>query len=610
MEKDQLTRKLAVILHADVIGSTSLVQKDEALAHQRIRFVFKNFSDTIDSYGGLTHEIRGDALVAQFERASDAISASLVFQRLNSQSNLNLEDQICPTLRIGISLGEVIVADGTMTGEGVVLAQRLEQLAEPGGIVVQGAVAETVPARMPFDFESLGEQKLKGFNNPVRAFSTRLQQGEEISSPVAKEVSQIEENNNPQIRLKLSPESFEAFVGEPLILPEIPSIAVLPFQNMCADPEQEYFADGMSEDIITALSGFAKLLVIARNSTFVYKGNAVDVRQVGRDLAVSHVLEGSIRKAGNLIRVTAQLVETQNGNHLWAERYDRNLDDIFAVQDEITRSIVLELSVNLGAGEIQREYAFGTNNVEAWELTRRALALVDSQVRDGLASARQLLERALDLDCNYVAAWVELGWVHFEESSRTWGPESKRFWKLAFDAANRAIDLEPTNSSVYGLLGHVYMSSGEIDQALEASKKSIELAPGNSYLLATRGDILIESGLVDEGISVLRRAIRLCPFPPAWFLFLIGMGFHLNGDNKLALSAIEKSIEREPGGFVPLLWLSSVLIELGMVDEAKKFTRDALSIEPEFSASKWASKFNPKSHGRIKDNLIVAGFPT
>ena len=609
MEKDQLSRKLAVILHADVVGSTSLVQKDEALAHQRIRSVFNGFSETIGSYGGLTREIRGDALVAQFERASDAVSASLKFQKLNAELNLDLKDQIRPELRIGISLGEVIVADNTMTGEGVVLAQRLEQLAEPGGIVVQGTVSETVPTRMPFQFESLGEQLLKGFDNPVRAFSASLRHGEEFPKPDAKEASQIEKEHDPHVQSKLSLKSYEALIGGPIELPDIPSIAVLPFQNMSADPEQEYFADGISEDIITSLSRRSKLFVIARNSSFAYKGHAVDVRQIGRELGVSHVLEGSVRRGGNRIRVTAQLVETQNGNHLWAESYDRNLDDIFAVQDEITRRIVVELSVNLVAGEIDRLFAAGTTNVEAWELTNKACMLVDSLVTDNLKIAEPLLKRALDLDGNYAAAWIELGWVYWEESGKTWGLEPDQSWQLAFDAANKAIELEPSNPHGYGLLGHVYMSHGEMNLALEMSAKSIELAPGDSYSLAFRGDILIEAGRVDEGIGALRKAIRLCPFPPAWFLYSLGIGFHINGENDLALSAIEQSIEREPGAFIPLLWLTSVLLEMGRGDEAKAIARNAISMEPEFSTEKWASKFSQISHGRIKDNLLAAGFP-
>jgi len=348
--KDRLSLKLAVILHADVVGSTSLVQKNEALAHERIQAAFHHFSETINSYNGITRELRGDALVAEFERASDAVAAALAFQILNEEFNATLSDDIQPRLRIGISMGEVIIADNTITGVGVVLAQRLEQLADSGGVVVQGSVSETVPARMPYDFDFLGEQVLKGFDQPVRAFSVSLKSGEELPTPEVHSESQSTEHNNPLFPAKLSRDSYEALTGERLELPNKPSIAVLPFQNMSGDPEQEFFADGMSEDIITALSRLPNLVVIARNSTFVYKDCATDVREIGRDLAVSHVLEGSIRKSGDRLRITVQLVDTRDGGHVWAERYDRNLDDIFAIQDEITHNIVIELQVKLVRG--------------------------------------------------------------------------------------------------------------------------------------------------------------------------------------------------------------------------------------------------------------------
>jgi class 3 adenylate cyclase len=256
MGKDHLSRKLAVILHADVVGSTVLVQQNDALAHERIQAAFRHFSETIKNYGGVTRELRGDALLAEFERASDAVAAALAFQDSNEQENLSLDDDIQPKLRIGISLGEVIIADNTITGAGVVIAQRLEQLAEPGGVVVQGSVSETVPTRLPYEFESLGEQVLKGFDKPVRAFAVRLRVGEQLPLPDTDAKQQNE----------------TAFLDETSKQPATTeqgklSIAVLPFENMSGDAEQEYFSDGISEDIITELSRFHDLFVIARHSS-------------------------------------------------------------------------------------------------------------------------------------------------------------------------------------------------------------------------------------------------------------------------------------------------------------------------------------------------------
>ena len=356
MEKDHLSRKLAVILHADVVGSTSLVQKNETLAHERIQSAFHQFSETINSYGGMTRELRGDALVAEFDRASDAVTAALAFQDLNEEFNATLNDDIQPQLRIGISLGEVIVADSTITGTGVVLAQRLEQLAESGGIVVQGSVSETVPTRMPFNFESLGEQMLKGFDQPVRAFTAKLQPGEALPPP---EVSATLQSAEPK----------------GLQVPDKPSIAVLSFTNLSGDPEQEYFADGIVEDIITELSREPELFVIARNSSFAYKGQSPDIRQIGRELGVRYVLEGSVRKAGNRIRLNAQLIEAETNHHIWAERYDRALEEVFKLQDELTNTITNTLLQKVRDTSIERAMRQAPRDLGAYDQVLRAYGL-------------------------------------------------------------------------------------------------------------------------------------------------------------------------------------------------------------------------------------------
>jgi adenylate cyclase len=313
------SRKLAVILHADVVGSTALVRLSETLAHHRIQDAFRRFSEAIDQYRGIAHEIRGDALVAEFGRASDAVSASVAFQAANAAHNEELTDEIRPAVRIGIAMGEVVVGDNTVTGEGVVLAQRVEQLAEPGRVCITGAIHEALPWRMPFDKDDLGEQKVKGFEEPVRIYVVSLKSGVEVPEP--EECVQSMAATKPE-------------------LPDKPSIAVLPFTNMSDDPEQEYFADGMSEDIITELSKFRSLFVIARNSSFAFKGQSVEVKNVSRKLGVRYVVEGSVRRAGTRVRINAQLIDAIEDSHIWAERYDRDLDDIFAVQDEVTEAIV------------------------------------------------------------------------------------------------------------------------------------------------------------------------------------------------------------------------------------------------------------------------------
>ena len=286
--------------------------------------------------------------------------------------------------------------------------------------------------------------------------------------------------------------------GERLELPNKPSIAVLPFQNMSGDPEQEFFADGMSEDIITALSRLPNLVVIARNSTFVYKGRAIDVREVGLDLAVSHVLEGSIRKSGDRLRITAQLIDTRDGDHVWAERYDRNLDDIFAVQDEITHNIVIELQVKLVRGEAANLFITDTNSVEAWENAMRAAPLVDSHVRDNVADARQLLNRALELDQNYSNAWVLMGWLYWEESVWNWCADTGRSYaKGVTNRPRQALAIDPNFPMAYSLLANIHMVLGDAELVHNhGSRRRSSLPPNNSLVQALLGNVLIDSGRI------------------------------------------------------------------------------------------------------------------
>jgi len=394
-----------------------------------------------------------------------------------------------------------------------------------------------------------------------------------------------------------------------LVLTDTPSIAVLPFQNMSADPEQEYFANGMSEEIITALSRVPDLVVIARKSTFFYKGKAVNVRQIGQELGVRHVLEGSIRKSGNRIRITAQLVNTQSGDHIWAERYDRNLDDIFAVQDEITHEIVVELQGKLIMGENSRLAASGTNSIKAWELVTRATPLIETLLRNDAMHAKKLLGQALELDNNYSAAWTMLGWMYWQESVWKWCSDTEKSMQLAFEAAQNAISADADYPHAYGLLGSIYMVHGDQSKAVSMCEKAVALAPSDALALAILADVLVDSGRLKEGVQKMKKAIRLSPFPPVWFLMVLGVGYHLSGENEIAISALKQAAKGMPDSNLPLMWLASTLVEMGRLDEARVASKTALEIEPSFDVVSWAKGYKADSHIRLKDNLLAAGFP-
>ena len=595
MEKDQLSRKLAVILHADVVGSTALVQQNEILAHERFQAAFNNLSETITAYGGVPREIRGDALVAEFDRASDAVTAAIAFQAKNEEANENLDDEIRPSLRIGISLGEVIVADSTITGTGVVLAQRLEQLAEPGGVVVQGSVSETVLTRMPFDFESLGEQILKGFDQPVRAFSACLRSGSELPASEGRTSLKTEEQDGLQV-------------------PDQPSIAVLPFTNMSADPEQDFFADGMTEDIITALSKVSSMMVIARNSTFIYKGKAVDVRQVGRDQGVRYVLEGGVRKAGQRVRITAQLIDASTGKHRWAERYDRDLEDIFAVQDEITRRIVSELDVHLRVGEEARLTSGGTDNLEAWECVRIGADLLDGYRAVDVPEALRLAQKAIDIDPKYAQAWGLLAACHWHAQGQPGVSEEERerLLKSAQEYNQKTLKLDPSSAHAIAGLALYDLHLRKYDDAVTNVNKSVKLAPNNASALAISAAILVKCGQPQIALERIQKAMRLSPVYPWWYLMMLGQSSRLLGMTDAAIDAYSEIVRLDSDSFEGLIGLAQILGESNRIREAKATAAEVLRVNPEFSVSEWVGYLaykEPAEILRYAEGLRKAGLP-
>ena len=595
MEKDQLSRKLAVILHADVVGSTSLVQKNELVAHQRIRETFLKFSNTIAQHNGITREVRGDALVAEFDRASDAVAAAIAYQSISQKENSVIEDDIRPYLRIGISLGEVVIADGTVTGAGVIIAQRLEQLAETGGIVVQGSVAETVPDRLPFDFQSLGEVKLKGFEQPVRAFAVSATQNDESSRSVPTTPDSADERMEDNSRSK-------------------PAIAVLAFDNMSNDPEQEFFGDGIAEDIITQLSKLSALVVIARTSTFIYKGKSVDIRQIGKELGVSHVLEGSVRKSGNRIRVTAQLIDSSTGQHRWAERYDRELVDIFEVQDEIMREIVSALDVEMLAGEQSRFWSDGTSNLQAWEHYRLARDLFSQYRSEHHHEVIRLLKKALEFDAGYSAAWHLLAatYFHIEDDTRHSDAERREAKELSREYLEQCIECDPTNPDAWSTRAMHNLTDGEFDKAVADTNKAAAMAPNHAIVIASSAAVLTKCGLPELGIQRIRKAMRLCPVFPPWFYVHWGQTCRVLGKIDESIEAYQKMLQQDPDQLEGHIGLAGIFSESRDMTKAKDHANEILRIDPDFSISRYFSNLSFRDQGIIKrfaEALSATGLP-
>ncbi len=590
------SRQLAVIIHADIVGSTTLVQHNETIAHERIQSTFRRFAEIIASYGGSTRELRGDALIAEYERASDAVAAALAFQQANATHNASLDDAIRPELRIGISLGEVVIADDTVTGAGVVLAQRLEQLADAGGVVVQGSVAETVPKRMPFDFRSLGEQTLKGFDEPVRAFAAMLRPGQALPEPEMRE----------------APPHSESI---PRPAAARPSIAVLPFNNMSNDPEQDYFADGIVEDIITALSHLRQWHVVARNSSFVYKGQNVDIREVAQKLGVRYVLEGSVRKGGNRVRITGQLIDAESGMHLWADRYDGDLEDIFELQDKITESVVGAIEPSLRLAEIERSKRKPPDDMDAYDLYLRAQPEIQSMRPERNRQALDYLHRAVELDPNYALALAHLAWAYEERLTRAWGAYGDDDKATALAMARRAIDADRDDALVLVLAGFVLvMIARDYEQGLQAINRAREINPNIAFVSLLIGATLIICDQAEAGLEHAEAAIRVSPGDPSAFIFHTSTALaHLCcGRMAEAVDCATRSAGIYDSWDTTYRVLGSALAHLGRIDEARAAVTRLLELAPNLTVSglreRWPLR-NKETLEMILEGLRLAGLP-
>jgi len=590
--------KLAVILHADVVGSTALVHKDERVAHDRIQDSFHRFSAIIAEYSGITHELRGDALVAEFARASDGVAASLAFQVANMEQNALLADGIRPEVRIGIALGEVVIADNTVTGSGVVLAQRIEQLAEPGGLCISAAIHEAVPRRLPVEFASLGDQSVKGFDEPVRVYSVGLRAGEKAPEPVD----------------DIDSDGGEAKSSTPMLgLPDRPSIAVLPFNNLSGDPQQEYFADGMTEDIIAGLSRFRSLFVTARNASFAYKGSSPDVRAVARDLGVRYVLEGSVRRGGERIRITGQLIDAETGNHLWAERYDRELEDIFAVQDQVTEAIVAAIAPEIGDVERARAQRIPPHNLDAWGLHQGGLAAFYSSTEEGLRSAIEQFGRVNEVDPTFAPAFAmaaEARWrfvLHFVPDDRG------EYLNQAREKAYKAITLDPRDPTCLRNDGRVHGLLGHHDIAISKVEEAIALNPNDAMSHFFLGAVLCSAGRAEEAIPNIDHAMRLSPRD----IFLTGMLTHRAfllfdlGRYEEAFEWVRRASLRPNRRSMTFALLTAVLTKLGRQEEARAALKELFAHAPGMSCSKYRG--NPfgrqEAMNRFADALREAGLP-
>jgi adenylate cyclase len=547
------TRRLAAILAADVAGYSRLIGEDEEGTLARFSAHRRELIDaSIDGHRGRIVKTTGDGMLVEFGSVVDALRCATAVQAGMAERNAALPAERRIEFRIGINVGDIVVEDGDIFGDGVNVAARLEALAEPGGICVSARVQEDAAGRLDLAFEDLGEQSLKNIARPVRVYRVRAGR---IATAAA---------------------------GPALALPDKPSLAVLPFQNMSGDPEQEYFADGMVEEITTAIARLPWLFVIARNSSFTYKGKAVDVKQVGRDLGVRYVLEGSVRKAGNRVRITGQLIDTATGAHIWADRIDGALDDIFELQDQVASSVAGAIEPKLRLAETERVARKPTESLDAYELYLRALAEYHKPNLEGIAAAILLCRQALAIDPSYAPAAGLIGRVRINQRDAG-APLTEEEIAEALRLARQAIEIGKDDPDALWMGGATLASlGGEHAAALNAIERATTLNPNCARAWSASGNVNCFANRPDVAIAAVQRAMRLSPLDPRSFGFkhTLAYGLMLAGRYEEAMEWVERSLHDRPGSHPTIRLKLALCGYLGRVEEAREWVRRLLEANP------------------------------
>jgi adenylate cyclase len=586
MAEERLQRRLAAILSADVVGYSRLMGFDEAGTLSRLNALRRELiNPTIAAHSGRIVKLMGDGALVEFASAVDAVTCAIEIQRQVREHDAGGSEANAIQIRIGINVGDIIIEGGDILGDGVNIAARIEGIAEPGGISISEDAWRQVQGKVAANFVDAGEQSLKNIARPVRVY-----------------------------RLDLAPKATTASEApRPMFAQsDKPSIAVLAFNNMSGDPEQEYFSDGISEDIITDLSKLSELHVIARNSTFTYKGKPVDVKQVGRELGVRYVLEGSVRKAGNRVRVTGQLIDAASGAHIWVDRFDRDLTDIFAVQDELRQEIISALKVKLTPEKKDRLARKGTIDEEAYDLFLRARELLWHITRSGSIEARNLLGRAVAISPDFAAAHSLIGSTHVHDYANGWAEIPEQSLKTGLEIGERAVQLDEEEPQAHDALAIALFFHRELDRALAEARRCLALAPNwaGGHLVMAR--ILTYSGDAAAAINMIDAYMRLDPLYRDLTLHFLAEARVSLGQFDAAVTALEQRLERSPNSETSYALLASCYGHLGRFDEARAAWAEVMRIAPNFSIDRQRQVLpfrNPDDFERRVEGMRKAGLP-
>ena len=624
-----MERKLAAILSADVEGYSRLMGEDDEATIRTLTAYQAMMTALVEQHHGRVVDSPGDNLLAEFASAVNAVQGAVAIQKELKTRNAELPPNRQMQYRIGINLGDVVSEAGRLYGEGVNVAARLEALADAGGICISGKVFNEVKTKLQLSYASLGAQSVKNIAEPVPVYKVQMESDGtappiSLESPAPSRAPERTRSRRwPLAALAIimalavgagvlmnrylspyqpSPEPAEEPPALPL--PDKPSIAVLPFTNMSGDPEQEYFSDGLTDTLITDLSKLSELFVIARHSVFTYKGQAINPSQVSRELGVRYVMEGSVQRAKNRVRINAQLIDATTGGHVWAERYDRELQGIFTLQDEITGKILLALQILLSSEEQARFQRAPTDNLEAYDTFLRALALARGATRKAHEQARQLLTQAIQQDPSYAAAYAQLGYLHWAAMATGWDPDPRHMDKAA-EFSSKALALEDSLPWAYITLGQLALwRDKQHAQAVAAFDTAIHLDPNFASAHLEYGHVLTYAGKPEQAIESVKKAMRLDPhYPPVWGWFL-ARAYTLVGRYDEARPLLQRVVTLSPDFLPAYADLAVIAIRSGQLPEARAAAAAIKRINPDASLEGWRQSL-PYKDPAVLDRVLV-----
>ena len=587
-------RRLAAILSADVVGYSRLMEADEEVTIRALRTCRQSIDELVASHHGRVFGSAGDSVIAEFASAVEAVDCATQIQRHQEAQDVDVPEDRRMRLRIGINLGDIVVEDGNLLGDGVNIAARIQEVAEPGGVALSAVAHDQVAGKVGVAFEDDGEHELKNIDKPVRVYRWTDAAADPLPTTAGAE--------------------------DALPLPDKPSVAVLPFVNLSDDAEQEYFSDGITEDIITELSRFKDIYVIARSSTFTYKGQAVEVSEVGKKLGAQYLVEGSVRQVGARLRITVQLVETANGNHLWAERYDRNLKDMFDVQDEVVGVIASMLGEQLWLARIERAKRIRTENLTAYDFVLRASEQIQLWTKEGNATARKLYERAIELDPAFARAHASLAYTYFYAFENSWVDRPEAELELGLALAKRAVKLNDGAPDCFVSLAYGYLLSRQYERANANLERATALDHNLADIMETRGLLLVFMGKPIDGIAWMEKARRLNPLGADWHFWDDGIAKYTAKLYDEAVAAFTRV--SNPSAEV-LACLAASYAQLGREEEAleemikfREIARAELPVYPGDNPTAWVQHWsrsfpykNQADLDHLLDGLRKAGLP-